>query len=554
MGLGNDTINKLDFNRFSKFYKASADDINIEDENNSISIIINNIGDSARVLDVGCSYGYVGEWLVKNKSCEVYGIDINIDAINYVKGLGYYKDAFCIDLDNINDLGNDISKLDKKFDYIICADVLEHLKNPTKALLFLCQLLDFGGQILVSMPDVSNIDIILNLIEGRFNYSELGILDNTHLRFYTKNSFISWIDTINDAIDKYKLDIKFIKNTNYTSDFIANIKNKSEWVFKLFAENISDLYTLQNIFILTKINPHAVTSSKASEAKKSNSLSKLNDYLCNNMTCNNICLNRVIPEGNIQIFWTREHEFNENCSIIIPFNYNNNYVDYEIELPIGAYGNIRIDLGSEISYMKLREISIKTKKDEYKYNISNNFEGLNFINIITNALNEEENIVIPINNDPQIVVDRHIENFEDSTVKISIKVKKVQQTYEDFIGFIFNYINVLAVSVSSVEDSLKSVEIELESVLMSINAKDEEISKLDNIKKAKDEEILKRDNIIKTRDEEISEQDNIIKTKDEEILKQQQFVYELQNSTSWKITKPFRYIGKAIKRIFRMER
>jgi len=78
----------------------------------------------------------------------------------------------------------DISGL-RRYDAVIFGDVLEHMRNPQAVLQKLSALLKPGGKILISLPNVANIWVRINLLLGRFNYSRVGILDETHLRFFT---------------------------------------------------------------------------------------------------------------------------------------------------------------------------------------------------------------------------------------------------------------------------------------------------------------------------------------------------------------------------------
>src|SRR6266542_1633629 len=72
-----------------------------------------------------------------------------------------------------------------KYDAIVLGDVVEHLRNPREFLERSAKLLKPGGKMLMSLPNVANIWVRLNLLLGRFNYSRVGILDETHLRFFT---------------------------------------------------------------------------------------------------------------------------------------------------------------------------------------------------------------------------------------------------------------------------------------------------------------------------------------------------------------------------------
>ncbi|AEE14040.1 glycosyl transferase family 2 [Thermodesulfobium narugense DSM 14796] len=259
MELGNAKENRLFVYEGDKKYFISANDINPEAENSSQSYIVKAITDSSTVLDVGCSYGYVGEWLNKNKDCQVYGIDINRQALDYVRERGYYKDLYCLDLDypqNTKEEFDRFENLKEIFDFIICADVIEHLKNPTIALEFVSSKLKFGGQILVSIPNVAHMDIILNLLEGKFNYSEFGILDNTHLRFFTKRSFAEWVKNANEYYKSqgFKFDLKHTGSTTYLSEYQKNIINQNPEIYSEILKSNPELEMLQHIFVLTKIN------------------------------------------------------------------------------------------------------------------------------------------------------------------------------------------------------------------------------------------------------------------------------------------------------------
>ncbi len=72
-----------------------------------------------------------------------------------------------------------------RFDAIVFGDVLEHLRNPREVLQKVHALLTPGGKVLMSLPNVANIWVRLNLLFGNFNYSRVGILDESHLRFFT---------------------------------------------------------------------------------------------------------------------------------------------------------------------------------------------------------------------------------------------------------------------------------------------------------------------------------------------------------------------------------
>jgi len=260
MNLGNAEINKLFLSEGKKYNESKAENINPADENNSLAFIVNAVTKNSTVLDVGCAYGYIGEWLNKNKKCTIYGIDIDSEALSYVKRAGYYSDLFNIDLDYTDKCHEEFLRFnalnDNLFDFIICADVLEHLKDPTHALEIISSKLKLSGQIVISIPNIAHLDIILNLLEGKFNYSDFGLLDNTHLRFFTKRSFIEWINLANERFKEkgYQFDVKLIGETLYSSEFLDNVRLQHPKLYNFFMDCNNELLVLQNIIILTKLN------------------------------------------------------------------------------------------------------------------------------------------------------------------------------------------------------------------------------------------------------------------------------------------------------------
>jgi 2-polyprenyl-3-methyl-5-hydroxy-6-metoxy-1,4-benzoquinol methylase len=139
-----------------------------------------NTGD--RVLDFGCSTGYFGKLLIDNKKCIVDGIEI--DESDFKKASRALGLMYSFDLD-----GDWPDKLyTNRYDVLFFGDILEHLKFPEQALKKAKPLLKEGGRILISTPNVAHISTRLELMLGEFDYEETGLLDNTHLKYFTLNS------------------------------------------------------------------------------------------------------------------------------------------------------------------------------------------------------------------------------------------------------------------------------------------------------------------------------------------------------------------------------
>lgn len=140
------------------------------------------------VLDVGCGAGNFGKYLKQTgRAVDVTGIEINETAA--VQAETKLDKVFCIDL-NLSSIDSALKNYNKSsFDYIVCADVLEHLIDPWKILQELVEYLKPGGHIVISIPNVRHWSVLLPLIfYGHWRYVEEGIMDRTHLRFFTRKS------------------------------------------------------------------------------------------------------------------------------------------------------------------------------------------------------------------------------------------------------------------------------------------------------------------------------------------------------------------------------
>jgi 2-polyprenyl-3-methyl-5-hydroxy-6-metoxy-1,4-benzoquinol methylase len=132
-----------------------------------------------KVLDVGCGNGAFGAMLKKNRQCEVWGIEPSkAAALEAEKHLDKVINGLFI---------RDMPEMaGQKFDVIFFNDVLEHLVDPDEALSYCKQLLNPNGCVIASIPNIRWYPVILSLIWYKdFKYEEAGVMDKTHLRFFT---------------------------------------------------------------------------------------------------------------------------------------------------------------------------------------------------------------------------------------------------------------------------------------------------------------------------------------------------------------------------------
>jgi 2-polyprenyl-3-methyl-5-hydroxy-6-metoxy-1,4-benzoquinol methylase len=138
------------------------------------------------VLDVGCGFATTSQHIAK-RSNRVTGIESSAEAVTVARTR--ITEVIHADLQN-HMLG------ERRFDVIIFADVLEHLPWPIGVLRGYLDLLKDGGSVIVSLPNVGLWSVRLNLLLGRFRYEETGVLDRTHLRFFTRRTAKEMIEQV----------------------------------------------------------------------------------------------------------------------------------------------------------------------------------------------------------------------------------------------------------------------------------------------------------------------------------------------------------------------
>jgi SAM-dependent methyltransferase len=139
------------------------------------------------ILDVGTAGGYLGK-LLRERGHTVTGIEN--DALTAERAKEHY-DSF-----QIANIETFTFAYRREFDYIVFADVLEHLRDPTAVLRTCVPALKESGKIIISVPNVANFLVRLSLLFGRFEYMDRGILDRTHLRFFTLRSLGQMTSTV----------------------------------------------------------------------------------------------------------------------------------------------------------------------------------------------------------------------------------------------------------------------------------------------------------------------------------------------------------------------
>lgn len=145
-------------------------------------------GDSPVVLDVGCWNGTLGRTLIRDCGAIVDGIERDPDQAQAARAIGY-RNVDVADLDReVPDAGG------RQYDFILFGDVLEHLVHPDIVLADIARRLAPGGRVLVSLPNIAFAGNRLSHLLGNWDYRDYGILDRTHLRFFTRRTMIGLVE------------------------------------------------------------------------------------------------------------------------------------------------------------------------------------------------------------------------------------------------------------------------------------------------------------------------------------------------------------------------
>ncbi len=204
-------------------------EIDLENKNNSHTLIVDMVGGGKRVLEVGCASGYMSRALTE-RGCTVVGLEINPDAALEAKEFCedvIVGDVETFDLESVLGTGN--------FDAVTFGDVLEHLRDPIAALRRIRPLLAPGGYVVTSLPNVAHGSVRLALLKGRFDYTPLGLLDETHLRLFTlagirkmfRDAGMVMVQTERVEVDVFATEVK-IQPEEFAKELIDEIQSAPE--------------------------------------------------------------------------------------------------------------------------------------------------------------------------------------------------------------------------------------------------------------------------------------------------------------------------------------
>ncbi|EPD44411.1 MULTISPECIES: methyltransferase domain-containing protein [Delftia] len=183
-------------------------------ERTSLSVLAGHVRAQAHILDLGCGSGALGAFLAEHKQCVCDGVTLSQEEARHAAP--FYRHVHVADLEDC-----DLDQLfgEARYDYIVCADVLEHLRQPERILAACRKRLTPEGRLLISVPNAGYSGLVAELLHGEFRYREEGLLDRTHLRFFTRRSLsrflaeqgwqVDDIDTIERALPESEFRVAY---------------------------------------------------------------------------------------------------------------------------------------------------------------------------------------------------------------------------------------------------------------------------------------------------------------------------------------------------------
>jgi 2-polyprenyl-3-methyl-5-hydroxy-6-metoxy-1,4-benzoquinol methylase len=187
--------------RFGQYYQSERDDL------------IDRIPEWTRtLLDVGCAFGGYGKRL-KEIRPDIWLAGVELNPIMADSAKHWYDHVYS---HPVEELCSEVS-----FDLINCGDVLEHLQDPWTMLRTFFELLNPGGRLVTSVPNVGHWSIVRDLLQGRFEYIPVGLLCITHIRWFTEESLRKALQDAGFVIEV--LERQQIQPTPQGEQFIADM-------------------------------------------------------------------------------------------------------------------------------------------------------------------------------------------------------------------------------------------------------------------------------------------------------------------------------------------
>ncbi|MDP1999805.1 MAG: methyltransferase domain-containing protein, partial [Rhodoferax sp.] len=301
----------------------------------SLSIIAGLIDPGETVLDLGMGAGGLGQFLSQRQSVVTDGVSLNPAEAEIARK--WYRQALLADLDR-----DDLTVLfaGQQYDCIVCADVLEHLKAPQNVLAQCKTLLKPGGRLLTSVPNAGYCGLVAELIKGDFRYRSEGLLDSTHLRFFTRTSLQRF----------------FAENAWTTQSTMTTQRSLLESEFSVAFDSLPPAVARHLLALPDALTYQFISVSQpASTADDAEASSSYADYPAN-----------VVPAPvsalfSAQLYVAVQDHFDETSKLVVPGRIGDPRQSLAFEITPSAvpYSRVRFDPADRPGFFRLHHLQIR---------------------------------------------------------------------------------------------------------------------------------------------------------------------------------------------------
>ncbi|MBU3127142.1 rhamnan synthesis F family protein [Clostridium tagluense] len=506
------------------------------DSENSLSNIINMIKPKSKVLEFGPANGRMTKYLSRNMNCEIDIVEMDESA--GIEASQYSNKSF---------VGEDLGDIEKykwleelkneQYDYIVFADVLEHLRFPQKILKACKKILKDKGSIIISAPNIAHNSVIIDLINDEFKYNEVGLLDNTHISFFSYKSLVRMIEE-----SGYKT---VIERATYCGVGENEINNNYNCVSKEFSKALRkrDKGNLYQFVFEVKKKEHVMICSPLKEVNLG--LNSEYEFKC------------YVKEGSAD-------NYSEVKKISKFINPSNNIIKLELEFnKFKEIQGLRIDPIEENCVIDIKKIY--TIVDEKKVDVNV---------LYTSGINLFGSTYMFSASDPQIYVDvkgMNIKTLYYEYIFIDYDSNNINK-YEELLKNIIEHKNlnikekenIISEKEQSIEDNRNNIleyKVLLDDTRVKLEVKNQENDRARSKLLAIEEELKNKENQV----EELNSTLENYKVQNysgiaqianlkNRLLNTETSYNIISNSMCWRITKPIRVVLDSIKKTLKFNR
>ena len=223
----------------------------------SHQVCLNWLSKNIRVLEFGPATGYMSRTMRDDLGCRVTGFEYSPEAAE--RATEYCEQMVVGDIEDPQNW----CALRPPYDAVLFVDVLEHLRDPASVLANCRGVMSANGRVLISVPNIAHWTMRRSLLLGNFNYTSSGILDNTHLKFFTRKTLVEIIEGAGFLVEEMTF-----SRMNYPGDtfcrriHLMRLKEKINMLFDVIFPNAAAYQFFANCRINPAFTPQTMTASR----------------------------------------------------------------------------------------------------------------------------------------------------------------------------------------------------------------------------------------------------------------------------------------------------